>query len=265
MIAALQMYDWDEVQGRTDAFWAKAVENLVAERRDPPRALSRPRDMSAPWRDPSLYLAQTCGLPFVSGRCADANILARADYGVEGARDGRYASVLICRADADGETLTDFRGQVVAINDYGSQSGCNALADTVLDAWDDRAPLFGKSVQSGSHRASATMVADGKADVAAIDPVSWSLFTELDPDRHARLRVFAHSRETPSLPFITASDDPDLQTDLWHALSHAAENAAAAPGIPRHILPAKADDYVPIRMMAQRVKGLRLAPNAPVL
>ena len=265
MIAALQMYDWPEVHARTDSFWAKAVEHLVADHRDPPRELSRPEDMSAPWRDPDLYLGQTCGLPYVAGRCADAVVIARADYGVEGAREGRYASVLVCRSDAEGEALRDFQGKTAAINEFGSQSGCNALADSVLDVWDGDDPLFGKVVKSGAHRASAAMVADGQADVAAIDPVSWALFTELEPERHARLRVFGWTRSMPSLPFITASTDEGLQADLWHALFHAAEGTPPAPGLPHEILPAKAHDYAPIRMMADRIKGLRLAPDAPAL
>ena len=265
MIAALQMYDWPEVQSQTDAFWALAVENLTANHHSPPRTLYRPTDISAPWRDPKLYLGQTCGLPYVSGLCANAVVLARADYGVEGARDGSYASVLICHEDADGEALQDFRGGTVAINEYGSQSGCNALADSILDAWGADTPLFAKSVKSGAHRASATMVADGHADVAAIDPVSWALFAQVEPKRRTQLRVFAWTRSVPSLPFITAQQDAQLRTDLWHALSYAAENGPPTPGTPQSILPASSDDYVPISVIRQRVKGLRLSPNATPL
>ena len=72
MIAALQMYDWPEVAARTDAFWDRVAASLSAEGIAAPAALSRPGDLAAAWADPALLLGQSCGLPYVAGRCGGA-------------------------------------------------------------------------------------------------------------------------------------------------------------------------------------------------
>jgi ABC-type phosphate/phosphonate transport system substrate-binding protein len=55
------------------------------------------------------------------------------------------------------------------------------------------------TLQTGSHRASAAAVADGRADYAAIDAVTWAMIARIDtPDLH----VIGHTAPTPALPFI---------------------------------------------------------------
>lgn len=252
------MYDWPEVQGHTDAFWA-AVRQALPSTLDAPAHLSRPDDISAPWRDSGLLLGQTCGLPYVSGRCAEAVPVARPVYDVPGARGGLYASALVCRSGA-GTQLADFRGATAAINEPGSQSGMNALADAVVDV-DARGSggFFGEILHSGAHRRSATMVADGEADLAAIDAVAWALFGLFEPDRHSRLHVVAWTRPMPALPFITAR--PAHRDDLLAAL-RAGCRSVSGPGIPVDVLPAGDADYDPIRRMAARVGTLDLGPAA---
>ena len=80
MIAALQMYDWPEVQGRTDAFWIRVRAGLEEAGIDAPVALSRPEDLHSPWTRPDLVLGQTCGLPLVLGLTGDATVLGRGIY-----------------------------------------------------------------------------------------------------------------------------------------------------------------------------------------
>lgn len=260
MIAALQMYDWPEVRGRTDAFWAAVTQALRDEGIAAPEQLSRPVDLAATWRDPALLLGQSCGLPYVSGLCGEAVPVARPVYDAEGCGAGTYRSALVCRADENGP-LEGFRGRVAAVNEYGSQSGCNALADAVRPLGDG---FFGEVLLTGAHRASALAVAAGQADIAAIDAVAWALFGEIEPAAHDRLAVLGWTPETPVLPFITAPAHRARIPALWRALA-----AAARPGnpigVPIGALPAEAPDYAPIRAMARRVAGLRLAPGAQPL
>lgn len=262
MIAALQMYDWTEVQDRTDRFWSRVSAALSARGIDAPAVLFRPEEISSAWSRQDLLLGQTCGLPYVSGRCGNAVLVGRPDYGIEGAFGGCYSSVLICRAEDEGG-LSAFRGRRGAINDLGSQSGCNALADEIQRLkLDGGRAFFGEVLLSGAHRASATLVADRKADVAAIDAVAWALFRELDPVRHARLRVIGETRTMPALPFITSRKNAHMKPALLDALLQAcAPSAAPVAGIPVMIVPTEDDDYDPVRKMAHRVKGIRLAPN----
>ncbi len=264
MIAALQMYDWPEAAGRTDRFWRRVHRELAEVGVDAPSDLTRSGDISAPWRDPGLLIGQTCGLPYVSGRCGDALIVGRPCYGIEGAEGGTYRSALICRREDTG-TLAKFRGRTAAVNEYGSQSGCNALADALQKAKLDReGPFFGSIKLSRAHRSSAQMVADGEADIAAIDAVAWALFAEFEPARHARLAVVDWSRAMPALPFITAPRHQAQKPAIYGALLGAALRSDEAC-LPRDMLPADDEDYEPIRQMSARVADMRLAPGEPRL
>jgi ABC-type phosphate/phosphonate transport system substrate-binding protein len=260
VIAALQMYDWPEVAPRTDAFWDDVAAALAEEGIAAPAALERPADLSAAWLDPALLLGQSCGLPFVSGLCGGAVAVARPVYAAEGCGAGTYRSALVCRAGEEGP-LEAFRGRVAAVNEYGSQSGCNALADAVRPLGDE---FFGDVVLTGAHRASALAVARGEADLAAVDAVAWALFAEFEPEARRKLAVLGWTEEMPALPFITGGVHADRAPAVFRALARAArpENAA---GLPVWVLPAADSDYDPIRAMAARVRGLRLAPSAPRL
>ena len=264
MIAALQMYDWPEVQGRTDAFWMRVRKGLEAAGIDAPVALSRPDDLHSPWTRPDLVLGQTCGLPLVLGLTGDAVVLGRPSYGLPMATDGKYRSALVCRIDAPSD-LAGFQGTRAAVNDFKSQSGCNALASAVMPVIGDQ-PFFDQVIVSGSHRLSATAVVEGTADIAAIDAVAWALFQELEPLRFAKLRVLAWTEETPVLPFITSFGHGGQAASILQALEAAASKTDPAEiGLPRTILPADAAEYQPIHDMALRTRGIRLAPEAPPL
>lgn len=266
------MYDWPEVAGRTDAFWARVAAALRARGIAAPATLSRPADAAACWDDPALLLGQSCGLPYVSGRCGRAIAIARPVYAVEGCGPGTYRSALVCRrgdagigGDLDrrgrGAALAAFRGRVAAVNDYGSQSGCNALADAVLPMGD---AFFGRVAVTGAHRASALAVAQGRADIAAIDAVAWALFAEIEPVAHDCLAVLGWTAETPALPYLTAPANRERIPALVGALA-AAARPGEAPGLPSGVLTAIPADYQPIRAMARRLAGSRLAPDAPPL
>ena len=260
MIAALQMYDWPEISARTDAFWARVAAGLAAEGIAAPRALARPADPARAWGDPTLLLGQSCGLPYVSGRCGGAVPVARPVYAAEGCGPGTYRSALICRAGEEGP-LASFRGRVAAVNEYGSQSGCNALADAVR-CWGDA--FFADVVLTGAHRSSALAVAGGQADIAAIDAVAWALFAEVEPAARQRLAVLGWTDEMPALPFIIGSRHAARAAAIFRALAGAARPDDAA-GLPVGVLPAADSDYGPVRAMAARVAGFRLAPAAAPL
>jgi ABC-type phosphate/phosphonate transport system substrate-binding protein len=67
------------------------------------------------------------------------------------------------------------------------------------------APFFRAIVATGSHEASVTAVAEGRADLAAIDCVSFALLERGRPELIERVAVVAESPLSPGLPFI-ASD-----------------------------------------------------------
>ena len=201
-VAALPMYDWPEVAAATDALWAAIRDRLAAEGVAAPERLTRDRGLAAVWADPGLVLGQTCGLPLVQGLAGRVEVVGALDYGLPGTPPGWYRSAVVARADDPRERLADFRGARLAINGTDSQSGWGAILHHA-------APLavagrfFGAVVATGAHRASVRAVAEGAADIAAIDAVSWSLARRFVPAA-ARLRVRFLTEPTPGLPLIAA-------------------------------------------------------------
>jgi len=60
-----------------------------------------------------------------------------------------------------------------------------------------------RSLETGAHARSARAVADGRADFASIDAVSWRLMRRYD-DATSDLRVVEWTDQTPGLPYIAA-------------------------------------------------------------
>ena len=65
------------------------------------------------------------------------------------------------------------------------------------------------ALQTGGHRLSAEAVATGRADIAALDAVTYRLLATHTPEMSA-LKVVGLTDPTPGLPYITAlGRDPD--------------------------------------------------------
>jgi ABC-type phosphate/phosphonate transport system substrate-binding protein len=264
MIADLSMYDWPVIRPATDRFWREVAARLRAVGIDAPEALTRGRDHATSWTDPSLLIGQTCGMPYVSGLCGDAVIIAKPDYGLPGAADGFYRSVIVARTDHAGMPLLSRLGCRVAVNEWRSYSGHIALRAHLAKTRGRAAgPFFATAVLSGSHRASARLVAEGEADIAALDGVVWALLGAEEPETASRLAVIAETDPAPALPFITAASNAGLSDQLAEALAGAAAALEFVPGLPRRVMPASAADYEPTRAAARRAAGVAFATGAP--
>ncbi|HLQ17430.1 MAG TPA: PhnD/SsuA/transferrin family substrate-binding protein, partial [Tabrizicola sp.] len=74
------------------------------------------------------------------------------------------------------------------------------------------------ALQTGGHRLSAKAVADGRADIAALDAVTYAMMQTVDPEALV-LRVVGLTDPTPGLPYITAKGrDP---APIFDAVSEA--------------------------------------------
>ena len=209
MIAALPMYDRPELRAETDALWASMRDALRGRGLDAPDSLTRDRDIWDIWQSPDLVLAQTCGLPFRTRLAGRVRLVATPDYGLPGCPPGHYCSVILARS---ADLPAPLR---VAINDPLSQSGWAAL-----HAWADaRGLALGPVDVTGSHAASARAVANGEADLAAIDAQTWRLLVRHDGADPA-LEI-ARTPPTPGLPLITADahDPARLRSALVAALA----------------------------------------------
>ncbi len=213
MRVALQMYDLPELKWATDALAAQLLINF---RRagfiEVPYSLDRDGDYKAQWSEPDLLFAQTCGYPFVSFLRGQVRYVATPSYSAPHCVGFRYCSLLLVRADDPARALADLRGRRAAINRSYSQSGYNVLRHAV-------APLarggrfFSEVVETGGHGASAAAVLEDRADIAALDAVSFALFAKYRPDSVAGLRVIGRSATAPNLPFITrgAASDEEVE------------------------------------------------------
>jgi ABC-type phosphate/phosphonate transport system substrate-binding protein len=214
------------------AFWAALVAMLRADAAcaefDIPNELSWPNDVHAHWLRSDLLLSQACGYPLVTRLEDRVQLVGTFAYATEGLRGIDCHSQLICRAEDSRQTLPEFAGSTVAINDTISQSGYNALRALVASLALPR-PFFGKVFNTGAHYRSLEAVCTGAADLASIDPVSWAHWQRSNPALGAQLRVFAQSQPYPGLPLISALQTPPpvmeaLRKSL-HTLSHDADYA----------------------------------------
>ena len=196
MIASLPMYDWPEIRSYQDKYW-QAIRQCLG---FGPVELTRGFEhYTAHWLHPDLLLSQTCGLPYRANLHGKVTLIGTPDYGLPCNPPGHYHSVLVVNAQAGGTQLSDFMDGVFAYNEKGSQSGW-AAAQMHLSQQGLHPRRF---LETGGHRASIKAVAAGRADLAAIDAVTWEIALQHEPAT-ARLRVIGTTTPTPGLPYISA-------------------------------------------------------------
>ena len=206
LIASLGMYDFGPLTGANDRLWALIRDRLRADGIDAPDALTRGEGAYwQAWQSPDLLLSQTCGYPFRARLQGKVTYVGTPDFGVDGCAPGYYRSVLVARADDPRSTIADFDGARFAYNEALSQSGW-AAPQTHAAKLGIRLP---PALQTGGHRLSAEAVATGRADIAALDAVTYRLLATHTPEMSA-LKVVGLTDPTPGLPYITAlGRDPD--------------------------------------------------------
>jgi ABC-type phosphate/phosphonate transport system substrate-binding protein len=94
-------------------------------------------------------------------------------------------------------------------------------------------------------------VGTARADIAAIDAVSYAALARFEPDLVARLRFIASSPDSPTLPFVTAATTSDdmvrkVRTALGRAIADPALADVCATLFLTGVVPADADALTPI-------------------
>lgn len=245
-IAALPMYDWPEVRAEVDAEWAAIRTRLLAAGLDAPEMLVRrngdmptvpggirnaagkviapdpatlpPDELDFPtvWRHPNLLFGQACWGPLELGLAADVRVVGQPDYSAyEGGKGEFYSSAMVMRvgdevsSPADGRPVLPLdliRGKRLAFNSDDSMSGIIALTRD-LAAMGESLDIFAERIESGGHRSSIVAVAEGRADVAAIDCRSWALARRFEPAAKS-VRVVGWTARRKGLPYIAALGSP---------------------------------------------------------
>lgn len=169
-------------------------------------------DLDSHWRNPRLFLSQTCGYPLLTKLADQVTLLATPHYDAPGCSGPNHSSALVVNAALGPTTLLECEGRVAAVNSMDSNSGMNMFRHCVAPLAKEGA-FFRQVIVTGSHVASLSAVAERTADIAAIDAVSLALAREHLPELVARVRVIGFSEQTPSLPFICSRELPQGTID----------------------------------------------------
>lgn len=260
MRAMISMYDMPERRAAIEAWWAGLARHWrAAGLRDIPETAHMPQDLYDLWLAPDLFVAQTCGYPLTHRLKDRVTLVATPIYAVDGCVGPTYHSVIVAREDSDLRTLDDVAGKTAAINGYDSQSGWHALRHSLIGKG---APA--RIVETGGHRKSVAAVREGRADVAAIDCVTYASLQAIAPQEVAPLRVIARSANAPALPYVTRRDiSPEdlqrLRTGLRAAMNDPAlaETRSALLIAGMEILPLAAyDRMVEMEQEADRARSM---------
>jgi len=215
MIAGLPMYDRPELAEAHRRYWQEIRRAFSDRGIATPQNLTR--DISAwdLWQRPDLVLSQTCGMPYRSVLHGRVTLIATPEYDLP-CPAGHYFSILVTRRDDPRRAPAAFDGARLAFNDDCSQSGWAAPLD-----WAAKAGIkFGGFLDTGAHINSAHAVANGQADIAAIDAVTWELLKRYDPVAKALSELDA-TQPTPALPYISAlgGDEAAMASALKEAVA----------------------------------------------
>ncbi|MER9014845.1 PhnD/SsuA/transferrin family substrate-binding protein [Mesorhizobium sp. M0898] len=171
------------------------------------------------WLHPALLFAQTCWGPMELGLSQRVHLIGQPRYDAfEGGQGELYSSAIVmrageappARAPADGGAvipLDQLCNKRFTFNSLDSMSGIIAPARD-LQALGESLDIFSGLSESCGHRASIVAVAEGRADVAAIDCESWALAQRFEPAAQ-KVTVVGWTRRRKGLPFITARTTPE--------------------------------------------------------
>lgn len=236
MLAVLHMYAHPNLDDVYKRYWALIRANLAVAGINSPSKLSQHIKRYDAWKDPELVFSQTCGMPYRNTLHDQVTLTGTPDFGVENCQPGYYRSVIIVRKDDPRTSFADFKDARFAFNGEDSQSGYAAAHTHAakFGFW------FDQRIETGMHQLSAKMIADGEADIAALDAVTWRIMMAHDNDVATALRILDVTDETPGLPYISAVG-ADREA-MFEAVSLAID--ALAPG-DRDVLGLKGLVYIP--------------------
>ena len=227
-VAAYTMYGGTAVRPAVRKWWGGVAQRLNdLGLTDVPKKPTWALGELEQWHAPNLLLAQTCGYPLMSGVTGPARLVCTPSYDVPFTNGPNYVSLIVVPVDDPATGLAEFRGRRAAMNKPTSHSGCNAFRRLVADylvQWESEMggdiptlaggrQFFGQVLETGNHLNSLKAVAKGKADIAAIDCVSYHFIKAADPALVSAVRILTTTAEAPGLPLITAHWRSDEEVD----------------------------------------------------
>lgn len=239
--AELLMYVAPEpIQQANQQWLARVFERLDLKRRNADHL-----NLPGLWRASELLVSQTCGYPLMTQLRGQVRIIGRPRYELAHSSGGEHCSLLLTRTDNPRRTLAEFYNSRGVINGHDSNSGMNLLRERL--ALLQRAGRFFASIAiSGAHRESLRWLRENRADLAAIDSVTYDYLARFAPDEVAGLRLVTRSAPSPTLPYIGPLGLSDAQVARIREAMNLAlgdlPQVVETLGV-REVLAASEDDY----------------------
>jgi ABC-type phosphate/phosphonate transport system substrate-binding protein len=203
-IAALPMYN---VTPALAAAWREWLTDVLRIARPACRIVEPDEELHGFWRRPNVLLSQTCGYPLMHGLHEHVQVIATPRFDAPGCEGTDYSSVLVTRAQAPFDSLAACRGARAAYNQDDSNSGMNVFRHAVAPLARNHA-FFSAVLRTGSHLGSLQAVADNRADVAAIDCVTFAFVCDELPELAQQVRQIGVTAASPGLPLIASRQVP---------------------------------------------------------
>lgn len=163
-------------------------------------------DLRSLWTRDDLFLSQTCGYPLARTLPDAIQVVSTPVFDAPGCEGPRYSSCIVVSERAyarNATTLEACRGLHAAFNGLDSNSGMNVFRHAVAP-YAREGRFFGNVTQTGSHLGSLRLVAEGAADVTAIDCVTLAFAGDAWPELLERVKIIGSTVSSPGLPLIAS-------------------------------------------------------------
>ncbi len=203
LTASLPMYDFAEIRSATDQWWSGIARHMRRQGlRNIPQTLEREESTAILWLNKNLLFSQCCGFDVLYSYRDSLLVLATPDYQSGTAKPHHYHSRVVVHGESEFKDLASLENSVAAINYRHSHSGMNALM-SLIDPLGRNGHFFRRIAVTGSHLNSLSAVQNKRADVAAIDSVTYALMEKYRPSAVKDLVTIARTRDAPALPYVT--------------------------------------------------------------
>lgn len=157
-----------------------------------------------------LFMLQYCGYPYVTEWQASGKLVPFAclHYDAPYCEGKMHRSVIVVRKDSAIHSLNDINNHRVAINGYDSNTGMNLLRRK-LARQAAGSTLFSTVKVTGAHLESLRLVVDSRADIAAIDCVTFAFIGDYLPELTNAVRVVDVTADSPALPLFVPAHVPE--------------------------------------------------------
>ncbi|MBK5408467.1 PhnD/SsuA/transferrin family substrate-binding protein [Pseudomonas sp. TH34] len=238
-----------EVQQANERWLSRILERLGLTRRN-----AEHLDLRSLWRAPELLLTQTCGYPLMTELRGQVQVIGRPRYELPHSSGGQHCSLLLTRDDNPRTALADFHNSRGVINGHDSNSGMNLLRER-LAPLQQGGRFFAEVGISGAHRESLRWLRENRADLAAIDSVTFDYLARFAPQEVAGLRIVTRSAPSPTLPYITAPGSSEHLREAMNLALQDLPDVVQTLGV-HAVLPASEADYQMLLDYQQQAEAL---------